>query len=142
MKLHDYKLEPQNETLAVLRKHGFNLSRMIAYSKSTYLSMHPEHQVVFNANIFTPQGKAWWGDLDLTKDSENLQLAAADIGSTLYVLRESDGRFGNEQRTVSELEKLAVKKFEVKSKQKKSIQTCLQSLASKVTQFFSATRRR
>jgi len=142
MKLHDHKSEPQNAALAILRNHGFNLSRMIAYSKSTYVSRHPDHQVVFNANIFTEQGKAWWGDLDLTNDSEKLQLVAAEVGSTLYVLREADGRFGNEYRPIRELEKLAVKKFEAKPKQKKSIQTCLQYLASKVTQFFSATRRR
>jgi hypothetical protein len=143
MKLYDPKLEPLNKALNVLRSHGFDLSRMIAFSKSTYISKNPGHRVVFNANVFTDNGKAWWGDLDLTTDSEKLQAVADELGCGLYVLRESDGRYGNECRELEELKKLAVATFSGRPKQTtKAIQTCLLSLVSKATRFISAIRRR
>lgn len=129
----------------IVDKHKFEFGRMIAYSRSTYISKRPNNHVVFNANIATSEGKIWWGDLDLTEDSEKLQAIADDLNKTLYILREMDYRFGNENRPFKEVEKLAVKKFIPSSQQhpqKKSIIQCLQSLASKVTQFFSVIRKR
>ena len=128
--------------LKVMRKHGFELSRMIAYSKSTYIAKRPNNQAIFNANVVTDQGKIWWGDLDLADDSEKLQQVANDLNCNLYILREMDYRFGKENRPFREVERLAVKKFSPKSKQTpKSIVQCLQSLASKVAQSFSVTRK-
>jgi hypothetical protein len=97
--------------LKVMRKHGFELSRMIASSKSMYISERPNNQAVFNANVVTDQGKIWWGDLDLADDSEKLQQVANDLNCNLYILHEMDYRFGKENRPFSEVEKLAVKKF-------------------------------
>lgn len=129
----------------IVCKHKFEFGRIIAYSKSTYISKRPNNQVVFNANIATSEGKIWWGDLDLTEDSEKLQAIADDLNTTLYILCEMDYRFGNENRPFKEVEKLTIKKFIPSSQQqpqKKSIIQCLQSLASKVTQFFSVIRKR
>ncbi|MFN5249952.1 MAG: hypothetical protein ACK5DE_02835 [Bacteroidota bacterium] len=133
----------KQKCLDVLANHGFLLNRMIAYSKSTYIKVHPDNKVVFNANIATREGKIWWGDLDITKDLENLQKAADELDTTLYILREMDYRFGKETRPFHEVEKLAVEKVIPKSatQTKKSSIKCLQSLASKVIQFFSATRK-
>lgn len=128
--------------LDVLANHGFLLNRMIAYSKSTYIKLYPYNKVVFNANIATREGKIWWGDLDITKDLENLQKAADELDTTLYILREMDYRCGKETRPFHEVEELAVEKIiPTSSQKKKSIIQCLQSLASKVIQFFSVTRR-
>lgn len=131
-----------SEAQKVMHKHGFELARMIAYSKSTYISKKPNNQAIFNANVVTDQGKIWWGDLDLADDSEKLQQAANDLNCNLYILREMDYRFGKENRPFREVEKLAVKKFVPPSNHTpKSITQCLQSLASKAVQFFSVTRK-
>lgn len=81
----------------ILEKHGFRLARMVGWSKTFYRQEHPNHEVVFNANIFTESsGKIWYGDLDLTLDEPKLLEAAKEIGESLYILWEMDGRFENE----------------------------------------------
>jgi hypothetical protein len=55
------------------------------------------HVCVFNANVcIKSKGKIWFGDLDLTSDLPDLQQLAAELGETVYVLREKDARFQNE----------------------------------------------
>lgn len=81
---------------------GLRVGRMISGSKSAYRERHPDHEVCFNANVFSAQqGKIWYGDLDLTLDSEKLDRIAESLGEKLYVVREMDGRFENE--TLSEI---------------------------------------
>jgi hypothetical protein len=99
------------KALRIMLKHGFEFSRMIAFSKSIYISERPNNQAVFNANVVTHQGKIWWGDLDLTDDSEKLQQVANDLECNLYILREMRYRTGNENLPVDEIEELAVKTF-------------------------------
>ncbi len=131
-----------SEAQKVMHKHGFELSRMIAYSKSVYLSKRPNNRAIFNANVVTDQGKIWWGDLDLADDSEKLQQVANDLNCNLYILREMDYRFGKENRPFDEVRELAVNTFVPQSKHTtKSVTQCLQSLASKAVQFFSVTRK-
>ena len=71
--------------------------RLLSGSKSRYLEQYDDHIVVFNANVFVKDGKLWFGDLDISKDGEKLQNLANDIGESVYVLREMDGRFDNEK---------------------------------------------
>lgn len=124
--------------LDVMRNHGFEVSRMIAYSRRVYLSRRPNNQALFNANVVTDQGKIWFGDLDLTDDSEKLQDAANELRTDLYILREEDYRFNTNNRPMKEVKKLAVKKFVYKEKQEKeSITQRLLSLATKTAKFFS-----
>ena len=86
------------------KKYDFNLGRVISSSKSEYLKRYPDNQVCFNANIFVlGEGKVWWGDLDLTLDRENLEMVANDSRKDLFILREIDGRFGNENLKDSEI---------------------------------------
>lgn len=71
--------------------------RMISSSKSGYKDRFPDHLVVFNANIVTSdKTKVWHGDLDVTADADDLKALAAKHDETLYILRESDARWGNE----------------------------------------------
>jgi len=85
---------------------------MISYSKSTYRQRNPDNEVYFNANIFVlGEGKVWIGDLDITKDRETLQKVATEIGKDLYIVRELDGRFENENLKDSEIIKVAVCKI-------------------------------
>ena len=67
--------------------------RMISGSK-----IAPKGEVcVWNANLCTKtKGKFWFGDLNLTKDIEQLKLAAQEKGENVYVLREMDARFQTE----------------------------------------------
>lgn len=82
--------------------------------------MFPDHHVVFNANIYGPFGKLWYGDIDLTLDGSVLQAAADTYGSPLWVLNEKDGRFEEEdrlsklgdQQRINELNRIAVKIFQ------------------------------
>lgn len=79
--------------------------RIIAAHKTS-----PRGQVcVWNANIITKSsGKLWFGDLNITKEGSLLKEIAVEIGETLYVLRESDCRFGTEKDPIDLLISRAV----------------------------------
>ena len=95
--------------LESLWNHGFTMGRMISGSKSGYRRANPNSVCHFNANIVTiNDGKVWYGDLDLTKDAEALKLVAKETNTIIYVLREADGRFGEEGKPSVELIKRAV----------------------------------
>jgi hypothetical protein len=72
--------------------------RLLGMSKSGYRNTHPGHAVVFNANVCLPDGKIWYGDIDLTTDEPLLADLAAQSGEIVHVLYEWDGRFRNEDR--------------------------------------------
>lgn len=88
---------------------GLVPGRMITTSKSFYLEKFPNHQVCFNANIISAKsGKIWWGDLDLTLDGQKLEQVARELNEDLYVLRELDARFENENLSGDVLKTKAV----------------------------------
>lgn len=73
------------------------MGRCISYSKLGYTRQYPHNLVVFNANVCTKnQKKIWYGDLDITKDREKLRELAGALGEDVYVLREMDARFDNQ----------------------------------------------
>jgi hypothetical protein len=75
----------------IFREHGFRDGRMISGSKSGYASRNKGNVIVFNARICTlSEGIIWWGDLDITKDEEELKKVAERIGESIFILRESD----------------------------------------------------
>lgn len=118
----------------LLNEHKFEISRMIAYSKSTYRKKYPKNKIIFNANIISErEGKVWWGDLDLTLDQEKLQKVADAYNEPFYVLREMDCRFDTEKLPFSVLKKAAVKSFSPNNQPHPAQGkiTWLQSLASK-----------
>ncbi len=100
-----------DDNLKLFSDWGLNLGRLIGMSKTLYRNEHPTHEVYYNANVFTKNGKIWYGDLDLFYDAAKLEEIAKQVG-TLYVLREMDGRFENEERTEDELKAVAVKIYE------------------------------
>lgn len=80
------------------------MGRMIGGSKSGYMEMHPDNNVVFNANIIIPsKGKVWHGDLDVTLDEENLKKVAKALEEDLYILGEHDARWGHENDPIKVL---------------------------------------
>ena len=88
--------------------HGFNIARMIGGSKSIYRKEYPKDLAIFNANVFMKDvGKVWYGDLNLTEDYVILKSIAESLDTTLYVLWEMDGRFGEEKKPIDELIKKA-----------------------------------
>jgi hypothetical protein len=90
-------------------KYDLNLGRMISGSKSSYIERYPDHMVVFNGNIITKsRGKIWYGDLDITLDFDNLKNVADELGEDLYILREFDARFENENAGFKYWKKKAV----------------------------------
>jgi len=57
---------------------------------------------VYNGNVCTKEfGKIWYGDIDI-KNTARLETLAKELGSKVYVLREMDARFGNENDPVFE----------------------------------------
>ena len=97
------------ETQQHFESHGFNTARMIGGSKSIYRKEHPKDLVIFNANVFMKDmGKVWYGDLNLTQDYIILKSIADSLDTTLYILWESDGRFGEENKPIDELIKKSV----------------------------------
>ena len=59
----------------IFENEGLLYGRMISSSKSGYRNRFPENEVYFNANIFVlGEGKIWYGDIDVTKDRENLEI--------------------------------------------------------------------
>lgn len=96
------------------QNNGLMSGRMISHSKSGYREKYPENEVYFNCNIFVlGEGKIWYGDLDVTREEETLKAIAWDLGKKLYVLREMDGRFGNEDLPDSEIIKRSVRTIEI-----------------------------
>ena len=89
--------------------YKFYDGRMVGGSKTGYRNMHPDDLIIFNANVLMPgYGKVWYGDLNLTEDYLVLKDIAKSLNTTLYVLWESDGRFGDENKPFDELIKKAV----------------------------------
>lgn len=99
----------------LFEKHGLVICRMVGGSKTLYMREHPTHEVVFNSNIFSTSGKIWWGDLDLTIDSEKLQAVCDELKVSLFVLYEMDGRFENEILTLDQMAAKAIKTFTPKN---------------------------
>jgi hypothetical protein len=98
----------------IFKQNGLNNGRMISATKSGYKKKYPDNEVYFNANVFIlGEGKIWYGDLDLTKDIEKLRAVALELGTPLYVLKESHGRFGKEKMSDPEIIELAVRKVEI-----------------------------
>jgi hypothetical protein len=88
----------------IFEAHNFFDGRMIGGSKSSYRKEHPDDLIVFNANVLmSGYGKVWYGDLNLTEDYLILREIAECLDTTLYVLWESDGRFGEETKPLNDL---------------------------------------
>jgi len=84
--------------------HSLYVARMIGGSKTGYCTEHSDDLIVFNANVLMPgYGKVWYGDLNLTEDYLVLREISECLDTTLYVLWESDGRFGEENKPFNEL---------------------------------------
>ncbi len=91
------EFDRDDEAAATVEELLGSMGRMLSGSKSAYRARYPDHEVAFNANLFTPlQGKLWFGDIDLTLDGSALQRVADRIGEDLFVLSEMDGRFDQE----------------------------------------------
>jgi hypothetical protein len=89
--------------------HGLYDARMLSGTKWGYQERHPEDLIIFNANVLMKDmGKVWYGDLNLTQDYMLLKSIADSLDTTLYILWESDGRFGEENKPIDELIKKSV----------------------------------
>lgn len=96
-------------TELVIKQLGWS-GRMLSGSKSGYSQQYPDNVPVFNANIIArvksdsvmfagaEYVKIWYGDVDLTIDEKSLDDLAAESGCEIYLLREMDGRFENEDK--------------------------------------------
>jgi hypothetical protein len=103
----DEKLTPEIITQK-LAENGFYIARLVGSSKSYYCTSHPQNVVFFNANLIEEKlGKVWFGDLDLTKDAPKLIKIAKELKTTFYVLRETDCRFNNENKSIKGLRKVS-----------------------------------
>lgn len=112
LKLKSHKINMKNQIHSVFEDEGFIPGRLISWSKSNYRKKFPDNEVYFNANIFLlGEGKVWYGDLDVTKDSEILQRISTNLGKSIYILKEMAGRFENENLTDSQILKHASKIF-------------------------------
>lgn len=94
-----------------LDKHELHHKRMISGSKSGYRRANPEHDIMFNANIFTPSGIWWNGDLDITKNNFNIQNLCDELEEEIIIVNEMLGWQGAENRSYEELEMDAHAKF-------------------------------
>jgi hypothetical protein len=73
---------------------GLPDGRMISASKSGYRRRYPDQETVFNGTLADAEGAGlWWGDLDLTVDEPKLVALAAELGTTIHVIYESDAMF-------------------------------------------------
>jgi len=92
------------EIQQVFEAYKFYTGRMIGGSKTGYSIQRPNNLILFNANVLMPDyGKVWYGDLNLTEDYLVLKEIAKSLNTTLYVLWESDGRFGDENKPLTAL---------------------------------------
>lgn len=102
-------LNPKTISL-VFNVFRYPFGKMLSSSKSGYRNRNPENEIFFNANIFTVEdGKIWWGDIDYTKDRETLEKIAMKLERKLYIVKELDGRFENENIKTNQIKKRAIK---------------------------------
>ena len=84
--------------------YNLHSGRMVGGSKTGYSIQRPNNLIIFNANVLmSGYGKVWHGDLNLTEDYLVLKDIAKSLNTTLYVLWESDGRFGEENKPLTAL---------------------------------------
>ena len=89
----------------LMEEQNLRCGRMI----SAYKDSPPGCKCVFNANLVSPmEGKAWHGDLNLTREGDKLKEVAKASGETLYILREMDCRFNTENDSIEVLKSKAV----------------------------------
>ena len=89
----------------IFRDNELPFGRMISSSKSQYRQTHPNHKIVFNARVYLENDytnhrkliadffegmtlEVWYGDLDLTVDSDKLKGVSKDLG-TLIITTEN-----------------------------------------------------
>lgn len=90
------KVEVQEALKVAQSKMGYN-GRMMSGSKSGYQNAHKANVAVFNGNLCTKEfGKIWYGDLDLTLDLDKIKELSTELKVEIFVLREMDARFDNE----------------------------------------------
>lgn len=105
--------------LDVFKNHGFFPGRLICASKSGYYDKHPNNLIVFNSNVITKKsGKVWYGDLDVTLDFDNLKNVADELNEDLYILREMDARFENENKSFNFYKEKAITVIKCKNNEK------------------------
>jgi len=96
------------EKLHVFEESGFRFARMVSASKTSYLERFPNNKVIFNSRVYDiktyekeKDGKIkdffegqkiemWYGDLDLTKDTEKLKEIANKIGTFVITNEHGD----------------------------------------------------
>ena len=79
-----------------------HMAKMVGGSKSMYRRAYPENLVVFNGNVCTEAQKIWYGDVDVTLEKQKYIDAAKAIDEPIYILREMDARFENEEKPLLE----------------------------------------
>ena len=87
----------KDQSIEIAEKHLGYRGKMISSSKSGYMKRFPENLVIFNSNVCTEEGKIWYGDMDITLSYKDLTNLSKELGKIVYVLRELDGRFENEE---------------------------------------------
>jgi hypothetical protein len=89
-----------------------SMGRMISGSKSDYRERYPDNLVIFNANVITKNGgKVWYGDLSFPPDTEIMQSICNKLRTNLYVIREMDARFENENAGITYWKEKSIKVF-------------------------------
>ena len=102
----------------IFKDNGFGIGRMLSLSKSAYRQGYPDNVVVFNANVVdgVTGNKLWYGDLDLTLDSNELQLVSNESQIPLIVLSELDCRFGTETNNIDVFKSIGIATFNPEKK--------------------------
>jgi hypothetical protein len=78
----------------IARIHLGYPGKLLFGSKSRYRDRYPDHKVAFNSNLCTKEyGKIWFGDIDITIDTDKLEKLADELKISIYVLYEMDARF-------------------------------------------------
>jgi hypothetical protein len=86
----------------IAEKHLGISGTMLSASKSGYSTKYPDHLVVFNGNLIVKGKKIWYGDIDVTLSKSKIDALGKELKSPVYVLREMDARFENEDKPLIE----------------------------------------
>lgn len=91
--------QPSIEQQVLIRENLGYCGCIILGSKQTPKTKGKEHLAIFNANLIVEGfGKVWYGDIDVTRDEEKIKKIAHGFKTTVYILREMDGRFEYENK--------------------------------------------
>jgi hypothetical protein len=107
------EFKPKNDEKEKIAEQVLGFRGKCLGSKTGYRYFNPLNLITYNSNVCVETGKIWHGDLDISIKINELKTLSKQLGETVYVLQEMDGRFENAESPRLERAVVIVKDGEI-----------------------------